>query len=86
MPRITRESLLSLEAYSRGRAEFRSRVIAHKKARAVHLGFFVTGEEQDDVAVGLEPGLLELGERKRRGDDARPCRCRQRRRPSRRRS
>ena len=31
-------SLLPLEAYARARGEFRERVLAHKKARTVHLG------------------------------------------------
>ena len=38
MPRITRESLMTLEAYAKARKDFRARVIAHKKTRAVHLG------------------------------------------------
>ena len=32
-PRITRESLLTLEAYAKARKDFRARVLAHKKAR-----------------------------------------------------
>src|SRR5574340_796974 len=41
-PRITRDSLMTLEAYARERGEFRKRVLAHKKHRAVHLGEHVT--------------------------------------------
>ena len=42
MAAITRQSLLSLEAYAKARAEFRERVLAHKKARTVHVGEHVT--------------------------------------------
>ena len=42
MAQITRESLMTLEAYARARSEFRAHVIAHKKARTVHLGEHVT--------------------------------------------
>ena len=38
MPHITRESLMTLESYSRIRATFRSEIIAHKKNRFVMLG------------------------------------------------
>ena len=38
MPAITPESLMTLEAYSRVRTEFRANVMAHKKNRTVHLG------------------------------------------------
>ncbi len=42
MPKVTRDSLMTLEAYAKARAEFRKKVIAHKKHRAVHLGPHVT--------------------------------------------
>jgi hypothetical protein len=51
MGAITRESLLSLEAYAKARAEFRERVLAHKKARTVHLGEHVTLLFEDDLTV-----------------------------------
>jgi len=51
MPAITRESLLSLEAYARARAEFRARVLDHKKARAVHLGEHVTLLFEDELTI-----------------------------------
>ena len=35
MPRIARESLMTLEAYAKARNDFRARVIAHKKTREV---------------------------------------------------
>src|SRR4051794_26138122 len=48
---ITRDSLLSLEAYARTRSEFRARVMAHKKARAVHLGAHLTLLFEDELTV-----------------------------------
>ncbi len=40
--KISRASLLTLEAYAKARKEFRAQVIAHKKDRTVHLGEHVT--------------------------------------------
>ena len=51
MPRIARDSLLSLEAYARSRNEFRARVIAHKKDRTVHLGEHVTLIFEDELTI-----------------------------------
>ncbi len=51
MPQIQPESLLSLEAYSRERNAYRSRVIAHKKVRTVHLGEHVTLIFEDETTV-----------------------------------
>ena len=51
MSQITRESLLTLEAYSRARAEFRARVIAHKKHRVVALGEHVTLLFEDELTI-----------------------------------
>jgi Protein of unknown function (DUF3501) len=51
MPTITRDSLLTLEAYSRQRNEFRARVIAHKKNRTVHLGEHVTLIFEDETTI-----------------------------------
>jgi hypothetical protein len=51
MPTITRESLLTLEAYSRSRSEFRNRVIAHKKNRILHLGEHVTLLFEDELTM-----------------------------------
>src|SRR5438128_3171271 len=48
---ITRESLLTLEAYARERSAFRSRVLAHKKARTVHLGEHVTLLFEDELTI-----------------------------------
>jgi hypothetical protein len=51
MPKISRDSLLTLEAYSRQRKEFRSRVMAHKKNRTVHLGSHATLIFEDELTV-----------------------------------
>ena len=51
MPRIDRESLMSLETYSRERPQFRARVIAHKKDRTVALGEHVTLLFEDELTI-----------------------------------
>jgi hypothetical protein len=51
MPQISPGSLLSLEAYARERNAYRSRVIAHKKARTVHVGEHVTLIFEDEQTV-----------------------------------
>ena len=51
MTAITRESLLSLEAYARERPEFRARVLEHKRPRTVHLGEHVTLLFEDELTV-----------------------------------
>ena len=51
MTRIARASLLTLEAYSKQRKDFRARVIAHKKNRMVHLGEHVTLIFEDELTI-----------------------------------
>jgi hypothetical protein len=51
MPRITRESLMTLEAYHKARPEFRRKVIAHKKRRSVPLGEHVTLLFEDELTI-----------------------------------
>lgn len=51
MPKIQRDSLLTLEAYARQRNEFRARVIDHKQHRAVHLGESITLMFEDELTV-----------------------------------
>ena len=51
MPAITRESLLSLEAYAKVRNDFRAQVLAHKKPRSVHLGEHVTLLFEDELTI-----------------------------------
>src|SRR4029453_17939614 len=51
MPAITRESLLTLEAYAKERPAFRARVLAHKKLRTLHLGEHVTLIFEDELTI-----------------------------------
>jgi hypothetical protein len=51
MPQITRESLLTLEAYAKARSDFRTEVIAHKKQRTVHLGQHLTLLFEDELTI-----------------------------------
>lgn len=51
MARISRDSLLTLEAYARQRKDFRARVIAHKKHRMLHLGEHVTLIFEDELTI-----------------------------------
>jgi len=48
---ITRDSLLSLEAYARERGAFRARVMEHKKRRTVHLGSHLTLLFEDELTI-----------------------------------
>jgi hypothetical protein len=51
MPIITRESLLTLEAYARERKAFRARVLEHKRPRTVHLGEHLTLLFEDELTI-----------------------------------
>jgi hypothetical protein len=51
MPKIHPDSLLTLEAYARKRAEFRAKVIAHKKDRTVVLGEHVRLLFEDELTI-----------------------------------
>jgi Protein of unknown function (DUF3501) len=51
MPKLSLESLMTLEAYARARKEFRAQVIAHKKRRTVHLGEHVTLIFEDELTM-----------------------------------
>ena len=51
MPKISRDSLMTLEAYARARKDFRARVIAHKKDRTVALGEHVTLIFEDELTI-----------------------------------
>jgi TusA-related sulfurtransferase len=51
MPRITRDSLMTLEAYAKARKDFRAKVMAHKKPRAVHLGEHLTLLFEDELTI-----------------------------------
>ncbi|MDQ3026424.1 MAG: DUF3501 family protein [Pseudomonadota bacterium] len=51
MHKLSRDSLMTLEAYAKARKEFRARVIAHKKARTVHLGEHLTLIFEDELTI-----------------------------------
>jgi hypothetical protein len=51
MQKLTRDSLMTLEAYAKGRKEFRAKVLAHKKNRTVGLGEHVTLIFEDELTV-----------------------------------
>src|SRR3954465_13470674 len=49
--KLSRESLMTLEAYAKARREFRAEVIAHKKTRTLHLGEHVTLIFEDELTM-----------------------------------
>ena len=51
MAQISRDSLLTLEAYAKQRTEFRARVLAHKKNRTVRLGQHITLIFEDELTI-----------------------------------
>ena len=51
MPAITRDSLLTLEAYAKARDAYRAKVLAHKKPRTVHVGEHVTLIFEDELTL-----------------------------------
>ena len=51
MAYITRDSLMTLEAYAKARNDFRSQVMAHKKNRIVHLGEHITLIFEDELTM-----------------------------------
>jgi Protein of unknown function (DUF3501) len=51
MTKITRESLMSLEAYAKARPEFRAKAMAHKRLRTVHIGEHVTLLFEDEMTI-----------------------------------
>ena len=48
---ITRDSLMTLEAYAKARPEFRARAMVHKRLRTVHIGEHVTLLFEDETTV-----------------------------------
>ena len=63
MPRITRESLMTLEAYAKVRKDFRTNVMAHKKARTVHLGEHLTLLFEDEMTMRYQVQEMLRAER-----------------------
>ena len=51
MATITRDSLFSLEEYSKNRSDFKKKVIAHKHFRKIHLGENVTLMFEDELTM-----------------------------------
>ena len=51
MTKVTRESLMTLEAYAKARPELRQQIIAHKKLRSVHLGEHVNLLFEDEKTI-----------------------------------
>ena len=51
MEKISRDSLMTLEAYAKARKEFRARVLAHKKHRTLHVGDHVTLVFEDELTI-----------------------------------
>lgn len=51
MNKVTRDSLLTLEAYARARTEMRAKVLEHKKNRKVPLGAHITLLFEDELTV-----------------------------------
>ena len=51
MPAISRDSLMTLEAYAKARPEFRARVLEHKKPRSLRLGDHVTLIFEDELTI-----------------------------------
>jgi hypothetical protein len=51
MPKLSRDSLMTLETYAKARKDFRAKVIAHKKDRTVHLGPHVTLVFEDELTM-----------------------------------
>ncbi|TCV89088.1 DUF3501 family protein [Sulfurirhabdus autotrophica] len=51
MAKITRDSLMTLEAYAKARNDFRAKTIAHKKVRTVHLGDHITLIFEDEQTM-----------------------------------
>ena len=51
MTTITRDSLMTLEAYSKWRKEHKAQVLAHRKLRSLHLGDHVTLQFESETTI-----------------------------------
>ena len=63
MPRIQRDSLMTLETYAKTRKEYRARVIPHKKVRTVHLGEHITLMFEDELTMRYQIQEMLLSEK-----------------------
>jgi hypothetical protein len=51
MQKLSRDSLMTLEAYAKARKDFRTQVLAHKKPRTLHLGQHLTVIFEDELTI-----------------------------------
>ena len=63
MPQITRDSLMTLEAYARARPQFRARVMAHKKNRTLQPGGHLTLIFEDELTIRYQVQEMLRAER-----------------------
>ncbi|MGH6691034.1 MAG: DUF3501 family protein [Gammaproteobacteria bacterium] len=63
MPQITRDSLMTLEAYARARPQFRARVMAHKKNRMLQLGEHLMLVFEDELTIRYQVQEMLRAER-----------------------
>jgi len=63
MPQITRDSLMTLEAYGRARPQFRAKVMAHKKNRMLQLGSHLTLLFEDELTIRYQVQEMLRAER-----------------------
>ena len=63
MPHITRDSLMTLEAYAKARPQFRARVMAHKQNRTLHLGPHLTLLFEDELTIRYQVQEMLRAER-----------------------
>ena len=68
MPHITRDSLMTLEAYAKVRPELRAEIMAHKKNRMVELGDHVTLIFEDEKTMRYQ--IQEMLRAERTFEDA----------------
>ena len=68
MPHITRDSLMTLEAYAKVRPEFRAEIMAHKKNRMIELGDHVTLIFEDEKTMRYQ--IQEMLRAERTFEDA----------------
>jgi len=63
MPKLSRDSLMTLEAYAKARNEFRAGVLAHKKHRTLGLGAHVTLIFEDELTIRYQVQEMLLVEK-----------------------
>lgn len=63
MPKIERDTLMTLEAYSRSRRDFRAKVMAHKRNRKAYLGDHVTLIFEDELTIRYQVQEMLRAER-----------------------